>query len=39
MSDDEIEIIEGPVNAAPGPSRAGKKPKGKTTVKTKAKKR
>lgn len=35
ISDDEVEIIEGP-----GPSRAGKKPKGKTTAaKTRAKKR
>jgi len=39
-SDDEVEIIEGPVPAtAAGPSRAGKKPKGKTTAKTRAKKR
>lgn len=40
VSDDEVEIVEGPVAAAaPGPSRAGKKPKGKTTAKTRAKKR
>ena len=38
LSDDEVEIIEGPA-AAPGPSHAGKKPKGKTTAKTRAKKR
>jgi mediator of RNA polymerase II transcription subunit 12 len=38
-SDDEVEIIEGPVPAAAGPSRAGKKPKGKTTAKTRAKKK
>jgi mediator of RNA polymerase II transcription subunit 12, fungi type len=41
MSDDEVEIIEAPIAAAAalGPSRAGKKPKGKTTAKIKAKKR
>jgi len=39
VSDDEVEIVEGPVAAAPGPSRAGKKPKGKTTANTRAKKR
>lgn len=39
-SDDEVEIVEGPVPASTmGPSRAGKKPKGKTTTKTRAKKR